>query len=142
MRATRVSERGTQMKLADLMMEAKQNIGAKGVYGEPYEKNGVTIIPAARIMGGVGGGEGPAGAPGPGGTTDLDGTPSTATGAGYGVSGHATGAFVIKGNDVSWVPAVDVNRLMFGFQIVAIVFFLTLRSIAKTRSNMAQKQSA
>jgi uncharacterized spore protein YtfJ len=28
------------------------------VFGEPYEKDGVTIIPAARIRGGAGGGGG------------------------------------------------------------------------------------
>ena len=34
------------------------------VYGEPYEKNGVTIIPAAMVFGGGGGGGGAsAGAP-------------------------------------------------------------------------------
>jgi len=35
----------------------------KRVFGEPYEKNGVTVIPAARVQGGAGGGggEGPQG---------------------------------------------------------------------------------
>ena len=30
----------------------------KRVFGEPFEKDGVTIIPAARVQGGAGGGSG------------------------------------------------------------------------------------
>jgi uncharacterized spore protein YtfJ len=129
------------MNLADVMDEAKETLGAKGVYGTPYEKNGVTVIPAARVMGGVGGGEGPV----PNTTddeADTDTAKFSASGAGFGLSGQPTGAFVIKGNDVRWVPAVDVNRLMFGFQIALIVFFLAIRSIAKSRSKLVEKATA
>lgn len=63
----------------------------------------------------------------------------TGSGAGFGVSGHPTGAFVIRGDQVSWVPAVDVNRLMFGLQVVMVVFFLAIRSIAKARSTTPLK---
>jgi hypothetical protein len=31
------------------------------VYGDPYERNGVTLIPAAQVAGGAGGGEDPNG---------------------------------------------------------------------------------
>lgn len=129
------------MNLTEVLEEAKQTIGSKGVFGVPYEKNGVTVIPAARIMGGAGGGEGKAA------RTSGDGTPGdeadampTGSGGGFGVSGHPSGAFVIKGDQVSWVPAVDVNRLMFGFQVVMVVFFLAIRSIAKARSAGPQKE--
>ena len=121
------------MQLADVMEQAKEKLGAKGVFGEPYEKNGITVIPAAQYMGGVGGGEGAVSARADGSASDEAATP-TGSGAGFGVSGRATGAFVIKGDDVKWVPAVDVNRLMFGFQVAMIVFFLALRSIAKSRA--------
>jgi len=50
------------------------------------------------------------------------------------MSGGPVGAFVIKGDEVKWVPAVDVNRLMLGFQIAIVVFFLVMRSMAKTRA--------
>jgi uncharacterized spore protein YtfJ len=124
------------VKFAELIEEASDKIGAKRVYGEPYEKNGVTVIPAARVMGGVGGGEGQAAQPTEGTDETQAGRP-TGTGAGYGMSGRPAGAFVIKGDSVTWVPAVDVNRLIFGFQVVAIILLLTIRSIVKARANAA-----
>ena len=127
------------MNVTEVFEEAKRTIGSKGVFGTPYEKNGVTVIPAARIMGGAGGGEGPAAQAGDGSTESGDATIATGSGAGFGVSGHPTGAFVIKGDEVRWVPAVDVNRLMFGFQIVAVVFLFAIRSIAKSRAASAAK---
>jgi uncharacterized spore protein YtfJ len=122
------------LKLEDIIEEASQSIGAKRIFGEPYEKNGVTVIPAARVMGGAGGGEGNQPS-----ATGLDGEGKVAAGplgfgAGYGMSGRPVGAFVIKGEAVTWLPAIDVNRLMFGFQVVMIVFFLVIRSVSKTRA--------
>jgi uncharacterized spore protein YtfJ len=40
----------------DVVNEAKGAMRASEVFGTPYEKNGVTIIPAAKISGGAGGG--------------------------------------------------------------------------------------
>jgi len=122
---------------SDIIAGARDSIGVKRVYGEPYQKNGVTIIPAAQVMGGAGGGEGTA--PVPAGEGEADATrPATGPGGmggGFGVSGRPAGAFVIKGDSVTWLPAVDVNRMLFGFQVVMIVFFLVIRSIVKTRAN-------
>jgi hypothetical protein len=35
---------------------------------------------------------------------------------------------------VSWRPAVDLNRIVLGGQIVAIVALLTIRAIVKARA--------
>ena len=40
--------------------EAKDAITVRRVFGEPYVKNGVTVILAARVQGGAGGGSGEA----------------------------------------------------------------------------------
>ena len=37
---------------------ATETMTVRRVFGEPYERNGVTVIPAARVQGGAGGGEG------------------------------------------------------------------------------------
>ena len=79
-------------------------------------------IPVARVRGGVGGGSGT----GP----DNEGSGS---GGGGGFSAEPAGVYVVKDGDVSWRPAVDVNRIAVGGQIVAIVMFLVLRSVLRRR---------
>ena len=39
----------------------------------------------------------------------------------------------IAGQDVRWVPAVDINRIVLGGQIVAIVGLLVVRAIIRAR---------
>lgn len=117
-------------KLDEILADAGKTLGVRRIYGEPYEKNGVTVITAARVMGGAGGG-------GAADTTMTDspaGASATGTGVGFGMNGGPVGAFVIRGDEVKWLPAVDVNRMMLGFQIAFVVFFLVMRSIAKTRA--------
>jgi uncharacterized spore protein YtfJ len=115
------------LDVAKTIQDAKDMITVRRVYGEPYEKEGVTVIPAARVQGGAGGGtgEGPEGQGGRG------------TGTGFGVNAKPAGAFVVKGDDVSWRPAVDVNRVILGAQVVAVLALLVARSIAKGRAKRA-----
>ena len=80
------------------MSSVKPRVRASEVFGAPYEKNGVTIIPAAKISGGAGG-------------SGNEGDPQ-AGGVGFGVSSRPVGAFVIKGGDVRWQPALDLNRVI------------------------------
>jgi len=92
---------------------ARDVISVQRVFGDPYEKNGVTVIPAARVQGGAGGG----GGDGPGGE-------GTGIGAGFGVNARPAGAFVIRGEEVDWRPAIDVNRVILGGQLIAIAALL------------------
>ena len=43
----------------------------------------------------------------------------------------ASPPFVIKGQDVSWQPALDLNRVILIGQVVALVALLTVRSVVK-----------
>jgi hypothetical protein len=43
------------MKMQEVLNEAKDAITVKRVFADPYEKEGVTFIPAARVGGGGGG---------------------------------------------------------------------------------------
>ncbi len=105
-----------------VMEQVRDVVTGRRVFGEAYEKNGVTVIPAAKVRGGGGGGEG-----------NDDDRPG-GSGGGFGVDARPVGAFVIKGEDVTWLPAIDVNRIIFGAQIVAIVALLSWRSVAKARA--------
>jgi uncharacterized spore protein YtfJ len=105
------------MRVMDVVNEAKGAMRASEVFGAPYEKNGITIIPAAKIAGGAGGGG--------------DQQNPQAGGVGFGVSSRPVGAFVIKGDEVRWQPALDLNRVILMSQIVVIVALLTTRAIGK-----------
>jgi hypothetical protein len=56
---------------------------------------------------------------------------------GFGVSSRPVGAFVIKGGDVRWEPALDLNRVIVMGEVVAIVALLTawaiVQAVAKRR---------
>jgi uncharacterized spore protein YtfJ len=112
------------MDTQQVLEQARDAITVKRVFGEPYEKDGLTIIPAARVQGGMGGGTG-------------EGEQGKGTGGGYGVNARPMGAFVVRGDDVVWRPAVDVNRMILGGQIVAIVALLTIRTLLKLRAKTA-----
>jgi uncharacterized spore protein YtfJ len=114
------------MEVQEIVDGARDALTVKRVFGDPYEKNGVTVIPAASVRGGAGGGsgEGPEGN-GKGG------------GGGFGLTARPAGAYVIRGDQVTWQPAVDVNRIILGAQVLALAALLTVRTIAKARSKRA-----
>jgi uncharacterized spore protein YtfJ len=114
------------MDATALLEKAHDLFDARQVVGEPYEKNGTTVLPVASIRGGGGGGGGEPG----------DGRPGGA-GGGLGLDAHPVGAYVISGDKVSWVPAVDVNRVIFGGQLVAVVALVVLRGIVRSRTRRA-----
>ena len=120
------------LNLESIVERVDDTISAKRVFGEPIVKDGVTVIPVARVTGGGGGGEGPTAT-----VTEEAGTeakPVPSGGIGFGLSARPAGVYVMKGDSVRWIPAVDVNRIVFGMQMVAIVFLLVFRSIAKART--------
>jgi uncharacterized spore protein YtfJ len=83
----------------------------KRVYGDPIEQEGVTVVPVAAVGGGGGGG----------GDSDNNG------GAGFGLRARPVGAYVIRGDDVRWVPAVDVTRVL----LLVLAGLVVLRSILR-----------
>jgi uncharacterized spore protein YtfJ len=111
------------MDVQDVIAQTRDALTVKRVFGEPYEKNGVTMIPVARVQGGAGGG----GGVGPEGQGE-------GSGSGFGVSARPVGAFMIQGNDVSWRPALDLTRIVLGCQVVAIVALFTIRALRKARA--------
>ena len=104
------------MNALEAVSQAKDVINVRRVYGEPYQENGLTIIPAANVTGGGGGG----------GDTAGNG------GAGFGVRARPAGAWVIKDGEATWRPAFDLNRTVLVGQLIAIVALLVTRSIVKT----------
>ena len=110
------------MNVEDVVSGAEATMNVKTVYGEIYEKNGTSILPVAKVMGGAGGGEG------------EDGEHHEGKGTGFGIRAKPTGVYVIRNDSVDWKPALDWNRIILGGQTVAIVALLTLRSILKAHA--------
>ena len=101
------------MKVQQLLNTAGESMTVKRVFAEPYQQDGVTIIPGAVVSGGGGGG------------TGHDGQGQDGEGGGFGMSARPAGAYVIKEGRVYWRPAVDPNRLAMVIGMVAMVWLLT-----------------
>jgi uncharacterized spore protein YtfJ len=88
----------------EILEGARDAMTVGRVYGDPIEQEGVTVIPAAVVGGGGGGG----------------GDDTNNGGAGFGLKARPAGAYVIRGQDVAWVPAVDVSRIVL-YSLVALL---------------------
>lgn len=92
-------------------------VGAQPVFGAPIQVNGTTLIPALAVRGaGAGGGE--------------------RGGSGFGLRARPVGVYAVRDGSVSWRPAIDVNRVIAGAQIVGLVVALNalVRFERRTRS--------
>lgn len=114
------------MKLDELLSKAKDTITVGRVYGEPYEKDGVTVIPAAVVAGGGGGGEG---------TREGE----EGHGGGFGMNARPVGAFVLSEGRLRWQPAVDVSRLFTGVAAVLIVLMITRSRVRRAKLKAEQR---
>lgn len=109
------------MDVQHLIEDVRDTLTVQRVFGPAQQRDGVTLIPVAVVRGGGGGGEG----------HESDG--DTGHGGGIGLSAKPAGVFVLSADGVRWRPALDLNRLVAGAQIVAVVALLTVRSIVKAR---------
>jgi uncharacterized spore protein YtfJ len=105
------------MNVDEMMQGVRDAITVKRVYGEPIERNGTTVIPAARLRGGGGGGS----------DKESNG------GGGFGITARPVGAYVVHNGEVHWEPAVDVSRIVVGGQIVAALALLVLFMLLRGR---------
>ena len=110
------------MKVEEVLNAAKDSITVKRVFGEPYEKDGLTVIPAAAVRGGAGGGSG------------QDDKGQEGGGGGFGVNGRPAGAFVIKDGQISWRPAVDPNGIVVMVGLAVVAYVLTRPRMARARA--------
>src|SRR5438094_8025408 len=106
------------MNAIELVNQAKDTINVRRVYGEPYQEDGLTSIPAANVMGGGGAGG------------DTEGN----VGGGCGGRARPAGAWVIKHAESRWRPARDLNRTGLMSQLVAIGWLLRPGSGAHAHS--------
>ncbi|HEX2142553.1 MAG TPA: sporulation protein [Candidatus Limnocylindria bacterium] len=103
------------MNVDEMITGAREAMTVRQVYGDPIERDGLTIIPAAKVRGGGGGG------------SDTTGN----GGGGFGLTARPVGAYIVRNGEVSWEPAVDATRIATMGIVTGIVALLVLRSVVK-----------
>jgi len=115
------------MNVEELLAQSKSTLTVKRVFGDPYEKDGTTVIPVAAVRGTGGGGGG----------GDNEG--NGGSGGGFAMSARPVGAFVVRDGDVSWRPAYDATKVALLGELVAAVGLLTVRSVLKKRAKRGKR---
>jgi uncharacterized spore protein YtfJ len=103
------------MDTQHILVNAQDAMTARRVFGDPIQTDGATILPVAVVGGGGGGGN--------------KGTEKA--GVGFGLRAKPAGVYVIKNGDAAWRPALDLNRVILGGQLVAITALLSLRPLLR-----------
>ena len=103
----------------ELIKGVRDALSVRQVFGEPVERGGVTVIPAATVIGGGGGGSEGAQQPS---NTDGEAEPQGPSGVGVGFGGlmWPAGAFEIRDDRVTWRPAIDLTRVLVLLLMLAI----------------------
>jgi uncharacterized spore protein YtfJ len=115
----------------ELLGKVAQHLSVSRAFGTAYEKDGSLVIPVALVAGGGGGGEGSSVPSDLGDAVDdnddvASDVESSGSGGGFGGVVMPVGVYVVKDENVRWVPAVNAN-------LVIVVAFLTLRVLARAR---------
>jgi len=97
-----------------MLSSVQDALAARRTFSEPITTDGVTVIPVSVVTGGGGGG---------GARAEQGG------GAGFRVKARPAGVFAIHKGWVSWHPALDLNRVILGGQIVAVIAIVALRPL-------------
>lgn len=126
MTATRSTDR-SEIAVLDDIRGTRDALSVRRVFGDPITAGGVTIVPVARVAGGAGGGGGEGTGP------DDEGGHGFGTGFGLGV--RPVGVYEIRDGSLHWKPAVDVDRLAHGAQVLAgiLTFCVSLVVLRRTR---------
>ncbi|WP_055502600.1 spore germination protein GerW family protein [Nonomuraea pusilla] len=121
------------MDIMELVERSKDTATVNRVFGEPIRHGDVLVIPVARVGQGGGGGQGRSKGPREAGAGEAAApeAASEGSGGGFGFGAAPMGVFVVKDGEVTWRPAVNVNQIVLGGQVVAVVLLLTVRAVLK-----------
>ena len=115
---------------------ARDALTVRRAFGEPIRHGDLTLVPVARVGGGAGSGYG-SGEMGAG-TSAAEATgegSGSGGGGGFGVRVKPLGVYAVQGSQVSWRPALDVNRVTLGGQVLAAVAVVAIAcSLRRRRS--------
>ena len=118
------------MDVKELLGKVSDHLSVGRAFGPAYEKDGTLVIPVALVAGGGGGG-GSGSASGvatPTNDSDADHAPTTGSGGGFGGVVLPVGAYVVSGDRVRWMPAVNVT-------LIALAALGILRIVATSQAS-------
>jgi uncharacterized spore protein YtfJ len=118
------------MDAENLLAKVSDNLSVRRAFGTAYEKDGMLIIPVAMVAGGGGAGTSRSrkrdSTARPDEPTEADATPAEPgpadAGGGFGGLVLPTGAYVVKGEQVRWVSAVDTTIIVLASLSLARIF--------------------
>jgi uncharacterized spore protein YtfJ len=104
------------MDVQEMVAKIQDAATVERVYGEPYEKDGVSVIPAAKVSarGGSGAARG-----------------GEHSGGGFRVDAEPVGAYVVRGGEVEWQPVFDLSAVVLRGQLVGMVALLVLWAVVR-----------
>ncbi len=114
------------MQAQDILDRARDAMNVKRVFGEPIHEGDLTIVPVAKISGGAGAGSG----------TDDEG--GKGSGGGFGLHATGIGVYEIRNGAATYKPAIDINRVIMGGQMIAIVAIIVIGGIIRARIRAAR----
>lgn len=107
------------MESSEYLSKLADRLSAKRVYSDPIQQDGITLITAAAVRGGGG--------------RQRNGRKGQESGSGMGLGARPVGAYVIQGSTVKWKPALDMSRLIFRGQIIALTVLLVAGLLLTSR---------
>ena len=131
------------MDVENVLTKVSDNLSVRRAFGAAYEKDGLLIIPVAMVAGGGGGGtsrsrhqHGNSAAPpetlaAPDAAAQESG-PADA-GGGFGGLVLPSGAYVVKGDQVRWVPAVDTTIVVLASLALVRMLAAAMVRISRNR---------
>ena len=124
------------MNATAVLEDVRDVLTVRRVIGEPIEREGVVVIPVVKVHGGLGGGAEPE-------DTTATGTREGSFGGGLLMGAKPLGVYVIREGKVRWLPAVDMNKLALGGQIVAMLAILAFgfRRRHHSKQEVIQRES-
>ena len=131
------------MDMHELTSRVGESLSVRRAFGAAYEKNGVLVIPVAFVAGGGGGGQRATSpeAPDPRQASTAagdaergrDSNVRSEAGGGFGGVIMPVGAYVVKGDQVRWVPAVNVT-------VIVLAGLSTIRLLALLRARARRRR--
>jgi uncharacterized spore protein YtfJ len=142
----KLQEEALDMDVENLLAKTSDSVSVRRAFGTAYEKDGMLIIPVAMVAGGGGAGTSPARRGNSAARPDSppeksamanDAAPQDSgrmdAGGGFGGLVLPSGAYVVKGDEVRWVPAVDVT-------IVVLASLSLARLLARTWTHLRRRR--